>query len=108
MAFPAMDKDARTNPRDPRAAGGAPEAPWQPAHVGRRPRELDEYQLIRRLGGGGMGSVWLARDTRLDRLVAVKFIAHAQPTRRTRARFAIEARAAARLSHSNVVTVYRY
>jgi eukaryotic-like serine/threonine-protein kinase len=74
---------------------------WQP------PAELDEYRLLRPLGRGGMGSVWLAKDTLLDRLVAVKFVAHT-PDRRTRERFAIEARAAARLSHSNVVTVHRY
>jgi serine/threonine protein kinase/formylglycine-generating enzyme required for sulfatase activity len=74
---------------------------WQP------PAELDEYHLLRPLGRGGMGSVWLARDTLLDRLVAVKFVAHT-PTPRMRERFAIEARAAARLSHSNVVTVHRY
>lgn len=74
---------------------------WEP------PGDLDEYRLLRPLGRGGMGSVWLAKDTLLDRLVAVKFIAHA-PDRRTCERFAIEARAAARLSHGNVVTVHRY
>jgi len=72
------------------------------------PAELDEYRLIRPLGQGGMGSVWLAEDRRLDRLVAIKFIAHAEPDRVTRERFAIEARAAARLQHVNVVTVHRY
>jgi serine/threonine protein kinase/formylglycine-generating enzyme required for sulfatase activity len=74
---------------------------WEP------PAELDEYRLLRPLGRGGMGSVWLAKDTLLDRLVAVKFVAHALD-RRIRERFAIEARAAARLSHGNVVTVHRY
>src|ERR1043165_3280433 len=74
---------------------------WEP------PAEVEEYRLLRPLGRGGMGSVWLAKDTLLDRLVAVKFVAHA-PDRRTRERFAIEARVAARLSHSNVVTVHRY
>jgi formylglycine-generating enzyme required for sulfatase activity/predicted Ser/Thr protein kinase len=72
------------------------------------PAELDEYRMIRPLGRGGMGSVWLAEDTLLDRLVAVKFIAHAEPDQHTRERFAIEARAAARLQHLNVVTVHRY
>ncbi len=72
------------------------------------PAELDEYRMIRPLGRGGMGSVWLAEDTLLDRLVAVKFIAHAEPDKHTRERFAIEARAAARLQHLNVVTVHRY
>ncbi|HEX3475477.1 MAG TPA: bifunctional serine/threonine-protein kinase/formylglycine-generating enzyme family protein [Kofleriaceae bacterium] len=72
------------------------------------PFELDEYRLLRPLGDGGMGSVWLAQDRLLDRLVAIKFIAHAAPDPATRERFAIEARAAARLSHVNVVTVHRF
>ncbi len=77
-------------------------AEWTP------PSELDEYRLIEPLGRGGMGSVWLAQDRLLDRLVAVKFIAHGEPDQHTRERFAIEARAAARLQHPNVVSVYRY
>jgi formylglycine-generating enzyme required for sulfatase activity/predicted Ser/Thr protein kinase len=72
------------------------------------PGEFEEYRLLRLLGRGGMGSVWLAQDTLLDRLVAVKWIAHAEPSVRTRERFTIEARAAARLQHVNVVTVHRY
>ena len=75
---------------------------WSP------PPEIDEYRLMRPLGRGGMGSVWLAQDRLLDRLVAVKFIAHAEPTKETHERFVIEARAAARLQHVNVVTVHRY
>jgi serine/threonine protein kinase/formylglycine-generating enzyme required for sulfatase activity len=75
---------------------------WKP------PPELDEYKLIEPLGKGGMGSVWLAHDRLLDRLVALKFIAHSEPDSQTRDRFAVEARAAARLQHPNVVTVYRY
>jgi formylglycine-generating enzyme required for sulfatase activity len=73
------------------------------------PPELDEYRLIQPLGKGGMGSVWLAEDRLLHRLVALKFIARGdEPDAQTRERFAIEARAAARLQHPNVVSVYRY
>lgn len=67
------------------------------------------YRLVTRLGGGGMASVWLARDTRLDREVAVKLIAEAlaqQP--RYVERFSREARIAARLSHPNLVAVYDF
>ncbi len=53
-----------------------------------------------------MGQVYLAHDTLLDRPVAIKFIA-AEPSAVVRERFLVEARAIARLSHPNVVSVYR-
>ena len=56
---------------------------------------------------GGMASVYLATDTRLERRVAVKVLhAHLSDDRETLARFEREARAAARLSHPDVVAVY--
>ena len=58
------------------------------------------YELVRTLGAGGMGTVWLARDLLLDRDVAVKEVT-GQSERVLR-----EARAAARIVHPNVVTVY--
>jgi serine/threonine protein kinase/formylglycine-generating enzyme required for sulfatase activity len=54
-----------------------------------------------------MGEVWLGHDTLLDRPVAVKFIGDFRPDVEARTQFLVEARAAARLSHPNVVTVYR-
>lgn len=72
------------------------------------PAEFDEYRLVRPLGHGAMGQVWLARDCALQRDVAVKFLAAArQPDRDVRERFLFEARAVARLAHPNVVTVHR-
>jgi serine/threonine protein kinase/formylglycine-generating enzyme required for sulfatase activity len=71
------------------------------------PQEFDEYRLIRQLGRGGMGQVYLAQDLLLDRLVAVKFIASLDPDPVARDRFLVEARAVARLQHPNVVAVYR-
>jgi serine/threonine protein kinase/formylglycine-generating enzyme required for sulfatase activity len=69
------------------------------------PPELDGYRLVRRLGRGGMGDVYLAHDTVLDRPVAVKFVlAPSDPE--ARRRFLVEARAVARLSHPNVVAVH--
>ncbi len=70
------------------------------------PVVLDRYRLQRRLGAGAFGTVWLARDERLERDVAVKIL----PRERTRShpagRFEREARAAARLSHPAIVTLY--
>ena len=65
------------------------------------------YRLARRLGHGGMASVYLARDSELDRPVAVKLLAeNAAADDGLRERFVREARLAARLSHPNVVSIY--
>jgi eukaryotic-like serine/threonine-protein kinase len=69
--------------------------------------DLDEFRLIRPLGRGGMGMVYLAHDTVLDRSVAIKLIGRSDPNAASRDRFLTEARAAARLSHPNVVSIYR-
>src|SRR4051794_32684513 len=69
--------------------------------------ELDEFRLVRPLGRGGMGEVYLGHDTVLDRAVAIKLIGSRNPDAASRERFLIEARAIARLSHPNVVTIYR-
>jgi serine/threonine protein kinase/formylglycine-generating enzyme required for sulfatase activity len=71
------------------------------------PGEFDEFQLVRPLGRGAMGVVYLAHDRSLDRQVAVKFIASHRPSPKARERFQTEARAIARLQHPNVVTVFR-
>jgi eukaryotic-like serine/threonine-protein kinase len=78
-----------------------PEGTWTPPEV------FDEFRLERVLGRGGMGIVYLAHDTSLDRRVAVKFIASRQPEPWVRAYFDTEARAIARLQHPNVVSVFR-
>ena len=73
---------------------------WRP------PDEFEEYRLIRLLGRGATGDVYLARDALLDRPVAVKFVQAARDPV-ARARFFNEARAIARLQHANVVAIYR-
>jgi serine/threonine protein kinase/Flp pilus assembly protein TadD len=68
---------------------------------------LGNYRLIEKLGEGGMGVVWKARDLKLDRDVAIKFLpggAVADPERR--AFFEREAKAVAALSHPNIVTIF--
>ncbi len=68
---------------------------------------IEEYRLVRRLGQGGMGCVYLAHDTLLDRPVALKFLTGLSRIQAARQRFLIEARAIARLQHPNVVSLYR-
>jgi formylglycine-generating enzyme required for sulfatase activity len=75
--------------------------------LGGVPDSFDGYVLMRPIGRGGMGEVYLAQDTVLDRAVAVKVIASLEPGPVARERFLREARAIARLQHPNVVAVYR-
>lgn len=64
---------------------------------------FDEFEIVRKLGEGAMGQVFLCRDLKLERLVAVKFLRHAARDEEVKGRFWIEARAIARLSlHPNV------
>ena len=70
-------------------------------------REIGPYQIVRSLGIGGMGRVFLAHDNRLNRLVAVKLISYytAAEDERVR-RFRQEALAASALNHPNILTIY--
>lgn len=71
------------------------------------PTHLEEYRILRPLGRGAMGEVFLARDTLLARDVAIKFVGATDVSDGVRERFYTEARAIARLSHPNVVAVHR-
>ncbi|QDV27530.1 protein kinase domain-containing protein [Aureliella helgolandensis] len=71
------------------------------------PRQLGEYEIVRPLGRGGMGCVYLAQHTKLGRLVALKVLqSHRLADVRMRERFENEMRAVGRLSHPNVVTAH--
>ena len=70
-------------------------------------RKLAQYEIIEQLGSGGMGDVYRARDTKLDRDVAVKVLpAEFSGDEERHARFMREAKAIAALKHPNIVTIY--
>src|SRR5579863_2859535 len=68
---------------------------------------IGHYRIVSRLGQGGMGEVYLATDTRLDRNVALKVLPPAMAQDRGRMqRFEREAKAASALNHPNVAHIY--
>ncbi|HUV65633.1 MAG TPA: protein kinase [Sedimentisphaerales bacterium] len=68
---------------------------------------VSHYRIIEKIGSGGMGEVYLAEDTKLDRKVALKFLPpHLCQDEDCRRRFTREAQAAAKLDHANIVAVH--
>ena len=93
LEMPALAKDAKliTGHDDPELTG----------------HEIGPYRIIQRIGGGGMGDIYLAQDTRLERLVALKILrAYLLSDDERVRRFQIEARAASALNHPNILTIY--
>ncbi len=86
---------------------GLGEAPgYQGPDAGRFP-EIPGHEVLRELGRGGMGVVYLARDQRLGRVVAIKTIAEARlATPGQLNRFFLKARAVARLRHPNIIAIH--
>lgn len=72
-------------------------------------QQFGHYEVIGSLGSGGMGVVYLARDLRLDRRVAIKVLADGRVTdEASRTRFRREAQALSRLNHPNIATIYDF
>jgi serine/threonine-protein kinase len=71
------------------------------------PESIAQYRILKKLGAGGMGEVYLALDTKLDRKVAIKVIRHdALAEESLKKRLIREAQAAAKLDHPNICAVY--
>jgi serine/threonine-protein kinase len=87
------------------SAANASSAPL-PSGIGSHSR-LGKYEILKKIGAGGMGSVYLALDTQLKRTVALKVLPKEQANNPTLVRrFQSEAQAAARLRHDHIVTIY--
>src|SRR5688572_5683766 len=70
------------------------------------PSRIENFEIIRQIGSGGMGAVYLGRDVALDRPVAIKVIRGDMYEEEALNRFFHEARAAAALRHPNIITIY--
>ena len=91
------------------STGGSGRHGWTPPSLAETARLFPHYEMLRMLGAGGMGAVFEARQTALDRLVAIKLLPLEVSVDRTFVdRFVREARAMAKLNHPHIVTVYDF
>lgn len=92
---------------DPRTMPGAADSPPDDRPEPAGGQVIGHYEVVRPLGRGGMGAVYLARDTQLDRRVALKLLhAHFTTDADRVRRFRREARAVSALNHPNILTIY--
>lgn len=86
-----------------------PQRAGEPVSVAGEPQRIDEFRILRKLGQGGMGVVYLAEDTDLGRHVALKLLPHhLASSEAARSRFRDEARNAAALRHPGIVQVHKF
>lgn len=97
MATPALEQEAKELAAENHGANATVQAG----------QELSHYRILSRIGAGGMGEVFLARDTILERRVALKLLpAHFTQDADRLQRFVREAKAASALNHPNIITIY--
>ena len=89
----------------PTIHGTGPDGPAPASTMPVQGMRIGQYEIIRELGRGGMGAVYAARDTKLGRKVAIKFLNSDNHPELT-ARFILEARATARCSHENIIVIH--
>jgi serine/threonine-protein kinase len=97
-------KDSKASTHQPNTAGGQSQS-RKPGELANR--QLGDFLLLRRLGSGGMGEVYLAQQISLKRQVALKVMRPDTMSDETaHRRFVVEAEAAAKLTHSNIVQIF--
>lgn len=103
-----LDDDARFCPHCGAMALAETAVTGDPIRTALAAKLASQYRIVRLLGRGGMGSVYLARDLTLDREVAIKVVRTADESREIYDRFRREARTAAKLSHPNIVPLHAF
>jgi serine/threonine protein kinase len=103
-----LDDDVRFCPQCGAMAPASTAVAGDPIRAALAAKLESQYRIVRLLGRGGMGSVYLAHDLTLEREVAIKVIKTADDSREIHDRFRREARTAAKLSHPNIVPLHAF